>query len=780
MQYPVIYDQYLRMVSDVLKRYSANDEDSEKILSHLKDMAESKSTAMSGGETLISLHVGKPDYPINWEEKGRIFEIVGTNLRNKTTTLIYISTLLGFDWEAAEPYIEDKKMIRQSKVIMNEISNGISATLTIDNNNYRFEVIVNDSVANVVRWNKLNSEHLSLQDISLVSELDWKEYRSKLENFFDVQVVGVGRNFVTQVGHEEASNLALFCEEANKYITHYNQLLNSKKPKIDPKLLKGQINDLKNKTNEAINEQKQLTQLLNITKVNHTQLINDHTGIVNVLSKSEVQNFLKIALEKTNIENIFEKIHTNNIELEEFQEQEKEYEAIINKQTQDFDLLHSELTMLKESFDSIKVNLNIPESIIKNFINALNSRDITNIRILGEALWVDEKTYEAHHILANYSFSGISLKTKLLGIEVFSEKVKNLSELKNKMEQSEQTTKELSKLDDNFERVFSQLNKLNYINTDKYLSDLEGITHLNNSMIGLREQIRNLKVEIDQLERNYQDKISPYGNIDELRKKHDEAINLVKEEDLVQLEEVCENYNLKMDFSIQFELEEIINNKHLVIKENELKLADLRRGIEQLRQRKKRLEQEYNAIEHGGDWEQRTVPIMKTRDLLGNISEYFIHKRKFFESKDANVLAKLEKEIISNIQNLGDDFEKVIDLINERIKDRCPFAFVNTDSGIEEREVLRYDFLNSDFFVEGLPESSKFHGGITSSMTVYGLATKRTGAELGSILLVDEWGDVGVYKDSVYKALCKIEYLTTAIFVDVDESKKIPELKARR
>ncbi|QNR66265.1 hypothetical protein IAQ67_20825 [Paenibacillus peoriae] len=780
MHYPVVYDQYLKMVSDILERYSANIEDSEKILDHLKDMAESKSTALSGGETLITLHVEKPDYPIHWENKGRIFEIVGTNLRNKTTTLIYISTLLGFDWEAAEPYIEDKKMIKQSKVIMREISNGVSATLVIDNSNYRFEVIVKDSISNVVRWNKLDSEHLSLQDISLSSELDWKEYRSKLGNFFDVQVVGVGRNFVTQVGHEEASNLALFCEEASKYITHYTQLLNSKKPKISPKLLQVQINDLKQKISGVTGEHKQLTELLNVTRVNHSQLIKEHSRIVNILEKDEVKTLLKLSLEKTNIEFIFEKIKANKIELEQLEELQKEYEDIISKQTQDFDSLHNEIALLKESIESIKESLIVPDNILKSFINALNNNDITNIRLLGKALWVDEKTYEAHHALANYSFSGISLKTKLLGIEVFSGKVENLSELKNKMEESESTTKELSKLTSNFERVFSQLNKLNYNTTEKYLSDLEGITKLNNLINGLREQIRSIKIELDHLERSYQEKISPYVSIDELRKRYDAASTVVKEEDLVQIDEICGNYDLRLDFSLKEELENIINGKHSLIKETELKLADLRRAIEQLRQRKKKLEQEYNTIEHGGDLEQRTIPLIKTKDLLGNISEYFIHKRKFFESNDANILAKLEKDIISNEQNLGNDFDKVIDLINERIKDRCPFAFVNTETGIEERSVLRYDFLESDFFVDGLPESAKFHGGITSSMTVYGLATKRTGAELGSILLVDEWGDVGVYKDSVYQALCKIEYLTTAIFVDVDEDKKIPELRARR
>lgn len=780
MHYPVVYNQYIKMVSDILERYSANREDSEKILGHLKDLAESKSTAISGGQTLISLTVDKPDYPINYNEKGKIFEIVGTNLRNKTTTLIYISTLLGFDWEAAEPYIEDKKMIKQSKVIMKEISNGISAMLVIENNNYRFEVRVKDSIANVVRWNKIDSDHLSLQDISLLSELDWKEYRNKLDNFFDVQVVGVGRNFITQVGHEEASNLALFCEEANRYITHYTQLLNSRKPKISPKLLQGQIDDLKQKINEAMSEQKQVNEVLNVTKVNHAELVKEHAKVVGILEKVEVQTFLKIALEKTNIENIFEKIKSNKAELKQLEEQQKEYEDIINKQTQDLDLLHNEIEILKDAIESIKPNLIIPENILKSFISALNSNDITTIRSLGEVLWVDEKTYEAHHSLANYSFSGISLKTKLLGIQVFSEQVRNLSELKNKMEQSERTTKELSKLAINFERVFSQLNKLKYNNTDNYLSDIAGITQLENLIINLQEQIRNLKIELDELERDYQDKISPYDNIDELRKRYDSAFSMVNDEDLVKLEEVCGNYNIKMDLSLQVELENLINSKHTKIKEADLKLADLRRSIEQLRQKRRRLEQEYSAIEQGGDWEQRTVPLIKTKDLLGNISEYFIHKRRYFESNDASILAKLEKDITSNIQNLGNDFDMVIDLINERIKDRCPFAFVNTENGIEERKVLRYDFLNSDFFVDGLPESAKFHGGITSSMTVYGLATKRTGAELGSILLVDEWGDVGVYKDSVYKALCEIEYLTTAIFVDVDENKKNPELKARR
>jgi hypothetical protein len=501
---------------------------------------------------------------------------------------------------------------------------------------------------------------------------------------------------------------------------------------------------------------------------------------VSIFSKDEVQSFLKLALEKTNVEHYFDKITENNSSLEQLEEQQREYEEIINRQTQDFEVIHNDIISLKDALESVRSNLTVPEHILKNLLNALDIKDITNILSLGELLWVDEKTFEAHHALANYSFSGISLKTKLLGIEVFSDRIANLSELKNKMEQSEITTRELAKIRGSFEKVFTQLKKLNYGTTEKYNSDLQGLTQLDGLLTSLLVQIRALKIENDQLERNYNEGTSPYGSIEALRKLFDTAYNRVKEEDLIILEEICGNYGLKLDFSLKTELDDLINSKQSTLKELDLTLADLRRAVENLRHRKKRLEQEHNSMELGGDIELRTIPLLKTKDLLGNISEYFTHKRKYFESKDANTLSRLEKDIISNEQNLGNDFQMVIELINERIKDRCPFAFVNEDSGIESREVLRYDFLNGDFFVDGLPESSKFHGGITSSMTVYGLATKRTGAELGSILLVDEWGDVGVYKDSVYKALSEIDYLTTAIFVDIDENKKIPELEVRR
>lgn len=166
---------------------------------------------------------------------------------------------------------------------------------------------------------------------------------------------------------------------------------------------------------------------------------------------------------------------------------------------------------------------------------------------------------------------------------------------------------------------------------------------------------------------------------------------------------------------------------------------------------------------------ERIDSMKKFRDFLLSIDEYVFNKRQAFEKRYiGRESEKYENEAAMNQARMGSRFEDVISLINNRIQSRCPFAFVNL-KGVEKKPVIAFDFLNEDFEVEGLPSGGKTHGGITSSMTVYGLATRKTGTEFGSVLLVDEWGDVGVYKPYVFNELAKIPQLSFSVFVDVDE-----------
>jgi hypothetical protein len=214
-------------------------------------------------------------------------------------------------------------------------------------------------------------------------------------------------------------------------------------------------------------------------------------------------------------------------------------------------------------------------------------------------------------------------------------------------------------------------------------------------------------------------------------------------------------------------LQTIIESLNSQLQQFKDKLEDIDRYVSTLKQKKRKFIEVLDSIDENNQIDVRVNSLNQVKEFLLNVAEYFSFKRKHFESTIVD--PDLERNYTNNMSNLGDDFENIIKMVNNRIRARCPFAFVNTDTGVEKRKVLEYDFLNSDFRVEDLDKVSQYHGGITSSMTVYGLATRKSGADFGSILLVDEWGDVGVYKNYVFEALSEIGHLAMAIFVDVDE-----------
>jgi hypothetical protein len=768
----VIHSHYVNLLNKVLNELGVKGDDQDKVISNFEV---TNLACDINSETEFSMKVNRNAFPIIWEnKKGKIFEIIGTNHRNKTTTLIYLATLLGLDWDEYEPFLEDKKIMRQSKSVLAEISNGVSVEFTIENSNYRFELNINNSIANAIWWDKQKAIHIPYDNLSLKSQTDWKEYRNKICHYFDVQMVGVGRNFVTQVGFEESNNLALFCQSVCDYLIGYSQWLSAEKPKFNQAYLRSRINEHKIRAHQLSEQIKDIEIQKNIIAAELIEIDQLYNYIKNIFGNENISN--AIAINKKRL-----KAQKYVNEIQEYSDKKKILSDSINQNDQILIKTNIDLEDLKETVQKvidalsiIKSSLKLPINIVNEFNDSLASMNITKIISDTDIFLVDSNSKDAHEAIMNSAFSGISLETKILGLYFFTNQIVNLAALKEYMEKARNDSFFLAKIKDPLINLKHQLTRLGYDTSEKFEADISGIEQLKSINQANITELNEINSALEIAKESYQLSLRGFSDFKDLKNACDHAINLCRL-DFEKIEDIIDKYNYEVEDDL---LEKImltksgLSNKLQTFLDN---INSLSRQSNTNKQRRKRFEDILSSIDDENQIEQRINSLVRVKDVYMNIYEYFTAKRKYLENPDPQLIQDYE----NNQNNLGSYFIEIMSLINERIKTRCPYAFVNTNSGVEKRKIVEFNFLTSEYKVDGLDEMSLYHGGIVSSMTVYGLATKRTGADFGSILLVDEWGDVGIYKNYIFEALKEINHLSLAIFVDVDENKNSTEFIKR-
>ena len=370
------------------------------------------------------------------------------------------------------------------------------------------------------------------------------------------------------------------------------------------------------------------------------------------------------------------------------------------------------------------------------------------------------------------------MESKLLGVQVFSYEIETLNDLRKKTRIGEtaQVLLSLSSQIDKLENLFKQLS----------IKEAGDYQKIKNYLLELTEYVQSEKQQIKMLkdraaeEKGHLQKITRgYESIAAIEANIEKASTEAVQEDLIKLEELIIGVEGNHE-DVLSKLNSDAENMQILLQSLKEKETSIFRQIQQLKQID--LIQKNNEFKNAIAKETfliRIESLANVQTVLANIDEFFTNKRSAYERRNLDAGSEdYEKLAKMNEHNLGEWFDKVIDLINERIKARCPFAFINMD-GVQKATVKSFDFLQEDFEVEGLPDGAKRHGGITSGMTVYGLATKKSGSTFGSVLLVDEWGDVGIYKDYIFEALSEIPQLSFSIFVDVDENAKSTNFEVR-
>lgn len=141
--------------------------------------------------------------------------------------------------------------------------------------------------------------------------------------------------------------------------------------------------------------------------------------------------------------------------------------------------------------------------------------------------------------------------------------------------------------------------------------------------------------------------------------------------------------------------------------------------------------------------------------------------------KEVSSMSRGNNSTNSNFLFENDLLNKLIEIFEEDIVNRCSYYFKSTSDGVKAFKIKKYDFRKRVFYSEEndiLDLQNGLSGGTDSVMTVYSLASANNETLLGNVLLVDEWGDVSMsFHKKVMEKLKDLDTFAFALFVDVDD-----------
>lgn len=766
-----IYPEYIDLLRELAREEGVDPEDQKMLFSKFAPL---QVPAYRPGSFTLDLHVDDTDFPFTRHvDTHKIYELVGPNERSKTSTLIFLATLLGYDWEANRSFLSDPKVSRQAKIIQDRLSSGLAASLEAQDEAYRVQVQIQDGKATYGLWDRRTKRaEVMPTELPLSSEKDWAEFRRGVAGFADVQVVGVGRNFVTQVGFDESENLTKFCEALARGMAEVMSELGAQKPQYPRHVAQLQHD-------RSVNKVKELQGRLSDTKQQISALGERLSTLEDLLQKGaslwaegKLPGTMKLLRDYRLLKELEDGLQAIRSDLSTKTRQASEFDqalAVLKKQVAAVDEVTKNLI---RRINQVRPRLPLIQQFVEQILAALGEGRIADAVSLLQQVPVSTDTPKAHTALTNPAvWSGLSQETPMIFLSSLGEPCPTVGAFRNAMKRSTEIAEQHLLL---WHTAKDDIQKL----VDEGLEKTPSKTGLEGKLETLSGHVTVLRQDITRLEalelerRSRAEAMSTTSR--ELHERATEAFRNLNSAEQAWVEGIRAQGIPPEDWEFGSR-DQIVT----LIAQLKMELTTLRDRIDkansELEITKGDIVKWQIAITDSARAEQlqrRISALGAWQDKARAIVEYFHHRRlhlSFGNEPD-------RRDYEQAATHLGPTFHQVIGTLNLRIQKRCPFAFINHggNRGVVKERVKSFDFLTEHREIENVSAQAAEHGGLNSGMTIYGLASKESTAKLGSILLVDEYGDVGVYRPYIYKALQELPHLRLGVFVRVLEDEKAP------
>ncbi|HYF79328.1 MAG TPA: hypothetical protein VD973_19550 [Symbiobacteriaceae bacterium] len=772
-----IYPEYISLLRELAALEGVSVEDQEALFSRFSPL---RVPAFRPDSFSLKLQVDDPEFPFSrTADEGKIYELIGPNERNKTSTLIFIATLLGYDWEANRTFLQDPKVTRQAAIIKRRLSEGLEVSLELEDADYRAEVEIRRGEASFRLWDRQNQRNDVLRSgLRLLGETDWAEFRRGVVGFSDVQVVGVGRNFITQVGFEESENLTRFCEHLAKGMAEHMAELGRQKPKYPTNIAKLQRDRSSKRIEDLKTKKGQLEAALLSLQSRSVLLESLLQEGADLWKSAELANALRMTHDSSVLLQLESELAQVSAKLSEKKAEAAEFEQAASQQRNRINLLNSITGQLLDEANQLRPQLPLAHETIEKLVSALSEGRIVDVMSLLRYPPMDDNTPKAHDALANPAiWDAVGRGTRLLAVSALDKNCETAGAFELAMIQTRDQTKQLLVLRsaaDTSVKLLEAEGLSAVASREKIEARLEALQNyldaVNQDVVGLTAAHLDYKSRVQAIGTTGKELAErAKQHVDALGDKAKSWIEAVTKEGFAPAD---------WDYGVRDSVVKLVSSLRAEHTQLEGQLRSCRNELDSTQKELGSWEQALVDSVRGDKIQQRMNALLTWQDKARAIQEYFEHRRNYLALN-----AELDKRDFEQAAaHLGTGFAKVIATLNERIRSRCPIAFANHGSnGVVSEKVLSFDFLTEARVIENVSPQASEHGGLNSGMTILGLASKESVSKLGSILLVDEYSDVAVYRPHIYRALQQLPHLRLGIFVRLLDDAMAPlQFKAWR
>lgn len=727
--------------------------------------------------SLIKLSVAE-GRPIEISEKGPVIEVVGDNQIGKTTALLYLANLLGYDFFDKNniEFLGDENLVDQGQEIFSKLAKGMKASLEIVAKPHKLSVNAQNGWIEVTVFKGSEKVFFQPFEVGAMS----KALMTSFKPYINVYFISKGRNFDRQLLMDICMEMGVYVEKFRERASNLDNILRAKFDSMSRVAAVGEGVDLDARRSQIQNERSQLEvgkQTLAADLAQRKLKLEAVDKLTILLPNVEKKNLFKISKKIYGLKNNYAKLNQRLSILQESRNNRKDAEKTAKSLSDELEILNKDLDEKNSVLKSIDKLVEEATSLIEGKI--------------GEFL-DESEAYRVLRILRNNEFEIIRNERASAELDA-GKAIEDLYKTAKKWNPSIKITDELGGSMEALQASFESARKIildrNLVKTitdelfktleDKTIASHEKYESLQSEVQTIRGKMTMTQASLDRVkdDRTESQKLEE-KNLFEKTKTEIQALKekiekLVKERTetkweseklLTELEEFALSIRGDDPGSIIFALDwtdEILTLKNQLTLETQEVGSELEIRENQIRE----LNNEENSIMNiltNPEFEG----LSKRRDSI----DVFMGITQTLTNvlNDCTCLTEqtgMNEELISlSRHNITPEVNKVI---NETFKEKCEnyFRKVNeTDFSIEA--IKDFDFIKRVFTCDDRKQNiGSLSGGTASVMTVLSLASRVASTQLGTILLVDEFNDVvGTLRNETYKRLKEKENLSFAFF----------------
>lgn len=770
-------EEYIDLLRDIALSAGVSSESIDELLKTRRWTA--RPTLTLGKTTQIRLAV-EHEFPITLESRGsgRVFELAGQSDRNKTTTLIYLATLLGIRWEETRPFLDrdDKVYNTATRIIRPALLHGQHAELHLASEGYDLTITVADGRAILSLLDEQRSPipNFDSQVIPLSSLEDWQHYCAKIEPLCDVQFVGKSRDFIGQVTVEESKDLMLFCREvsdrAGRLLRELHdlpreQIYGRTEQEVAEETARIKANLAK--VRQEINELQQ--------KIGHfQQLARDGHSLMSIWQALE-EDLAGDAQELLRCLKLEEMVREHDRRKEDLERMIQNLEKEVAQASEQLQQQEPPLIQIQQSLEALKVRIATElkgmttlASRASQMLRCITQKDYDPLLAFCDYAQVSPETIRLLEALldASQAFS----KGLLIPADPSGGLGLKLSDLEKSWTTARAIALDIQHLYPELTQAYEAFQAANQSSMQDLRRLEAAVTTIKALLTDKRRRLRESQRELKTTNETLQALLGEQ-DVQELRKRCHvlrQALSQDRQEQFDRVEQISRTIGYNRPWQLNLaDLQVIIRDseaKALSCEEEKMLKEPMELRLEEMLQDIQRSDRRTSVGRPQLD------ALREFQDALGLIVSYL---EQFCRQREKS--APYEPHHFEQLQaRLGKHEERVRNTLNLVLRRRCPHMYKNRATGLEKLEVQQYNFLTGQQSVRDLQKGEWAGGGGDSAMTVLGLASRSTGSLLGTVLLVDEFNDAETFKGVVCADIAALDQVAFAIFVKQDPGLAVP------